>query len=129
MKPAPDGALEKGTGDVELHEAGQDEQMRAAMPVYSRLKDDLLNGSLRPGERLVVDELKQRYDASVSPIREALSTLVGEGFVRREDNKGFRVSPVSIADLEELIDSRIVIEEPALRRSIECGDQAWEEKI
>lgn len=40
--------------------------------------------------------------------------------------RGFEVAPVSIADLEDLTDGRVLIEREALRRSMERGDDAWE---
>ena len=58
-------------------------------------------------------------------MREALSRLVADGLVQASDQRGFRVSPVSPADLADVTQTRIDIEGLALRRSIERGDQAW----
>ena len=58
-------------------------------------------------------------------MREALSRLVADGLVQASDQRGFRVSPVSVADLEDVTKTRIDIESLALRRSIERGDRAW----
>jgi len=115
--------------DTELHDIALEESALPMSSIYKRLKEDLLNGDLEPGERLVVDALKKRYVVGISPIREALSHLTAEGLVRREDKKGFRVSDVSAADLKELVEIRCLIEEPALRRSINLGDQSWEEQV
>ena len=58
-------------------------------------------------------------------MREALSRLVADGLVQASDQRGFRVSPVSAADLRDVTQTRTDIEGLALRRSIERGDAAW----
>ena len=54
-------------------------------------------------------------------MREALSRLVADGLVQASDQRGFRVSPVSAADLRDVTQTRVDIEGLALRRSIEHG--------
>jgi DNA-binding GntR family transcriptional regulator len=54
-----------------------------------------------------------------------LSRLVADGLVVAEDQRGFRVSPVSELDLQDLTSTRIEIEGLALRRSIQLGDDVW----
>jgi DNA-binding GntR family transcriptional regulator len=94
--------------------------------VYSQLRSDILAGRLGPGERLRAESLRQRYCAGGSPVREALMRLEAEGFVRLEQNKGFRVAEVSTAHLHDLQATRIEIENVALRWSIERGGLEWE---
>jgi GntR family carbon starvation induced transcriptional regulator len=62
-------------------------------------------------------------------VREALSRLVADGWVKAIDQRGFRVCPVSIEDLQDITRTRIDVESIALRRSIEAGDLAWEGRI
>ena len=71
--------------------------------VYQELRADLLAGRLKPGEKLRAEALGQRFSIASSPIREALNRLVSEGFVLLEDQKGFRVAPVSESELRELV--------------------------
>ena len=59
------------------------------------LRADILRCRLRPDTRLRLEELRERYGMSISPLREALMRLQSEGLVTLEENKGFRVSPVS----------------------------------
>lgn len=66
---------------------------------------------------------------SVSPVREALARLVATGLATAEHNHGYRVAPLSAADLQDLVDTRIREESWALRRSIENGDEVWEGRI
>ena len=97
--------------------------------VYDRLLEDILKGKLEPGLKLRLQVLKQDYDVGNSPLREALNRLSENGMVVREENKGFRVAPTSLEELEELIRTRCWLEEIALRESIANGGDAWEERI
>jgi len=100
-----------------------------ASSVYQRLRNDILQGRLEPGSKLRLQHLAKEYSVGNSPLREALNRLSSNGLVTREENKGFRVSPASIAELQELIRTRCWLEETALRESIKNGDAAWEERV
>ncbi len=97
--------------------------------VYERLMEDILKGKLAPGLKLRLQVLKKDYDVGNSPLREALNRLSENGMVIREENKGFRVAPTSIEELEELIRTRCWLEEIALRKSIKNGNDHWEERV
>lgn len=94
--------------------------------VFRRLRADIVACRLAPNERLRVEALRGRYGVGGSPIREALMRLEAEGLVTLEQNKGFRVSPVSTEHLIDLMKTRIEIECIAVRWSIEKGGVAWE---
>ncbi len=97
--------------------------------VYQELRADLLAGRLKPGEKLRAEALGQRFSIASSPIREALNRLVSEGFVLLEDQKGFRVAPVSESELRELVLARCWIDGAAITESIRGFDTAWEEAL
>jgi GntR family carbon starvation induced transcriptional regulator len=96
---------------------------------YSRLRDDIISGVLKPGQKLKVDKLRQQYEVGSSPVREALSLLTSDHFVERMDQRGFRVASVSVAEFEELLKTRCWLEERALRKSIKNGQSGWEEQV
>jgi GntR family transcriptional regulator, carbon starvation induced regulator len=100
-----------------------------ATSIYGRLRRDILRGVFRPGERLRLDALCDRYEIGATPLREALNRLSAEELVNREEQRGFRVAPMSLADLAELTKTLCWITELALRESIRNGDQAWEESV
>ena len=100
-----------------------------ASSVYDQIRLDILTGDLRPGEKLRSKYLRGRYQAGISPVREALNRLATERLVCRQDQRGFHVAGVSKADLIELTKTRCWLEEIALRQSIERGDEAWEEQV
>jgi DNA-binding GntR family transcriptional regulator len=97
--------------------------------VYDRLLDDILSGRLKPGSKLRFQALEKAYGVGNSPLREALNRLSSSGLVVREENKGFRVSSANRSEVVELIKVRCWVEELALRESIRCGDEHWEEQV
>ncbi|VTU38638.1 Carbon starvation induced regulator [Variovorax sp. PBL-E5] len=89
----------------------------------------ILRGESPAGSRLNLDEMKGRYDVSLSPLREALSRLTAEGFVHFEAKRGFRVSEMSRANLGEIVTIRRLCEPVAIRESVLHGDDDWEERV
>lgn len=106
-----------------------DEQPTLNATVFNLLRQDILTGRLRPGERLRAETLRQRYDVGGSPVREALMRLEAEDFVVLEQNKGFRVAGVSAEHLQDLSRTRVEIEGLALKWSIAKGGVDWESAI
>jgi len=97
--------------------------------VYDQIRIDIVSCLLEPGQKLRIEALKTRYGLGTSPIREALNRLSSERLVMQIDQRGFIVAPVSLEDLNELTESRCMLYEVLLPRSIERGGQAWEEGI
>ena len=93
---------------------------------YQRIKRDIVFGELEPGAKLKLEQLRARYGASLSTLRETLSRLGSDGFVLAREQRGFFVSPVSKEDLIEISQLRVLLECHALRASIEHGDTEWE---
>jgi DNA-binding GntR family transcriptional regulator len=101
--------------------------LRAA--VCEVLRDDILEGRLEPGNLLSVKDLRARFNTGLSAIREALCQLAADGFVLAEEQRGFRVAPVSAADLEDVTRSRAEIEVFAIREAVANGDMEWESQL
>ena len=96
---------------------------------YNRLRSDIIAGKLAPGAKLRIEELREDYRIGASPLREALNRLAGEGFVTVEEQRGFKVAPISMNDLHDLSRMRIMLECEALRESITNGDDEWEANL
>jgi DNA-binding GntR family transcriptional regulator len=96
---------------------------------YDQLRDALLDCRFESGEPLRIGELQKSLAASQGAVREALSRLTSEGLVQARPQHGFRVTPISAADLRDLTAARIEIEELCLRHAIEAGDVRWEARI
>jgi DNA-binding GntR family transcriptional regulator len=107
----------------------RDDAGTLATAAHERLRTDIISGALLPGDKLRMERLRARYGIGASPLREALNRLASEGLVSRVDQKGFRVSQVSLEELQELTKARLWVTEMALRESIARGDAAWEERI
>ena len=97
--------------------------------VYQQLRADILTGRMRPGEKIRAEALRKRFNTASSPVREALNRLLSEGFVALEEQKGFRVAPVSREELKELVKARCWIDGLAIRKSIERFEVSWEENL
>jgi DNA-binding GntR family transcriptional regulator len=107
----------------------QDASPSLSAQVFENLRSDIIGCRLQPEARLRLEELRERYGAGASPIREALMRLEMEGLVILEPNRGFRVSPISRAHLVDLTANRIEIEGLALRWAMERGGVEWEAEI
>ncbi len=100
-----------------------------ASAIYARLRADILAGRCRPSERLLIAPLGRRFNVSLASVREALSRLVADGLVVAEDQRGFRVSPLSLGDLMDVTQTRVELESLALRRSIKHGGADWQKAL
>ena len=100
-----------------------------AQQCFQQLQAEIIQGILKPGEKLKVKPIKQRFGIGQSPVREALSKLSAFGLVKIEENKGFRVAPVSLADIYDTYKTFTSIENMALALAIELGDDDWEAQI
>lgn len=96
-----------------------------ASALQAQLRADILACRVAPGEKLLAAPLAQRFSTSAAVVREALLRLMGQGLVTAEDQKGFRVVPVSVQDLLDLTETRVEVECLALRRSIARAGPAW----
>jgi len=95
------------------------------LEVHAAIRRRILNGTLKPGEKLSPSVLATEHGVSLSVSREALTRLAEQGLVVSQPQQGFQVSPISRADLLDLTETRLDIETLALRRSIERGDVEW----
>jgi len=97
--------------------------------VYELLRADILAGRLQPGSRLRYAELCDRYETSTGVLREAMLRLSEQGLVKGEPQQGFQVVDLSIEDLRDLTDARVLLESLALRSALADGDVEWESRI
>jgi DNA-binding GntR family transcriptional regulator len=77
------------------------------------LREAIIRGELAPGTRLVLEDLSQRYDISMTPIREAFSILESEGLIAQTPHRGAVVTALDRDELLELYAIRGAIEELA----------------
>jgi DNA-binding GntR family transcriptional regulator len=70
--------------------------------VAARLRTDIMTGTLRPGTFIRLDETAAALGVSITPVREALRTLRGEGMVQLEPHRGHVVVPLTRGDIEDI---------------------------
>jgi len=70
--------------------------------VAARLREQIMDGRVRPGEYLRLERLAAEFGISVTPVREALQSLRSQGFVHLEPRRGFVVAPLSRQDVADL---------------------------
>jgi DNA-binding GntR family transcriptional regulator len=122
MAPAATGQdprLSSRKGSKSSHERSREEQTAMNAPartrttgrvrreqlsdeVASRLRVEIMTGALRPESFIRLDETAARLGVSITPVREALRTLRGEGMVELEPHRGHRVMPLSRSDIEDI---------------------------
>ena len=88
---------------------------RRSLPqaIYLALREKILTGGYRLGEALRQESLAKEFDASRVPVREALNRLEAEGLVILRPRRGFVVASLDIAEVAEIFDLRMVLEEHA----------------
>ncbi len=96
---------------------------------YLVLRDMIVTGELKPGEKLKIDGLRKRLETGASPIREALSLLTSDNLVERIDQRGFRAAAINKANFDEILMLRCTLEDLALRESIANATESWEENV
>lgn len=87
-----------------------------AEQVYARLKDDIFEFRLLPGDRFTETEMAERYEVSRTPMRDALYRLQREGYLEVAFRRGWQVRTLDFAWFDDLYDLRIVLETAALER-------------
>lgn len=69
--------------------------------IFDELRAATLTGQLEPGQRLLENELAERYDASATPVREAMRQLEAEGLVLSEPHRCVRVIETGVQETRE----------------------------
>jgi len=78
--------------------------------VLSLLRNDILSGKYRPGDKLRQDEVAKHFEVSTTPVREAFRGLRSEGLVSIDANKGVVVKGLTVKDVAEIYALRIALE-------------------
>lgn len=85
--------------------------------VAERIRGEILDGTIAPGERINARRLGRRLDISYIPVREAVRRLEAEGFVETKPNVGATAAGISLVELEDVYDLRRLIEPTVARRA------------
>ncbi|HEY4072802.1 MAG TPA: GntR family transcriptional regulator [Herbaspirillum sp.] len=97
----------KTTGNLLLRES-----------VYEQLRADIIKCRILPGSDIREAALAERFQVSKSPIRDALMRLEREGLVITIPRQGYRVTPISLADVEDMFHLRAALERACMERIV-----------
>jgi DNA-binding GntR family transcriptional regulator len=93
--------------------------MTAADRAYAHTKERILDGAYEEGQLIGEGEVSEAVGVSRTPVREAFLRLEAEGMLRLFPKRGALVVPISAADVEDVMETRLLIERFAIRRVVE----------
>jgi DNA-binding GntR family transcriptional regulator len=82
---------------------------------YERIRNDIITCVLAPGAEISEAQLCTHYRLGKAPVRMALIRLAHEGLVRAFPRQGYRVTPVTLKDIHDIFELRLMLEPPAAR--------------
>lgn len=77
---------------------------------YTQLRSRIIDGTYRPGHRLVIDAIARELDVSSIPVREAVRRLEAEGWVTYQRNHGAQVAPIDVHAWTEAVGTLAILE-------------------
>lgn len=86
--------------------------------VTTILRQAIIKGDIKPGEKLVQADIAKQLDVSRMPVREALKTLEMEGLVTIQPHKGAVVNKLTVEDMDEIYEIRTFLEPLTLKKSV-----------
>lgn len=89
------------------------------LKVCNVIREAILKGEFKPGERLKQSDLAEAMGVSRMPIREAFRKLESEGLIKLEPHKGAIVKSIHIGDIEEIYALRAELEKMAVYQSVD----------
>ncbi|TDD94667.1 GntR family transcriptional regulator [Jiangella asiatica] len=93
-------------------------RMSVREEVADALRGAIVSGEMKPGELYSAPGLAERFGISATPVREAMLDLVKQGLVEVVRNKGFKVTDISEADLDQITQIRELLEPPIAAQAV-----------
>ena len=94
------------------------------MAVYEALRQDIIDGRLKPSQKLIMSDLAKRFELSEIPVREAIRRLESDGIVEFTPHMGAVVSKIDESEFVEIYLIRIELEALANRLAVPQCDAA-----
>jgi DNA-binding GntR family transcriptional regulator len=113
-RPAPDPATVSPTAVPLLPARGAEPPLLNDL-AYERIKHDIIACTLAPGSAISESQLGAQYQLGKAPIRIALQRLAHDGLVRAMPRRGYVVSPVTLQDIQDIFELRLLLEPQAAR--------------
>lgn len=93
--------------------------------IFEELKQRILFFRMRPGERLIEDDLARELRTSRTPVREACKRLAEAGLIRAVPHRGYYIRDVNLPEIEELYEVRVALETAAVEAAMRRKDVDW----
>jgi DNA-binding GntR family transcriptional regulator len=90
--------------------------------IVQDLEDQIISGIMKPGQRIIEEELCKSFRVSRSPVREALRILESQGLIKREPRKGVTVTKLSPKEAEDVYRIRANLESLATYLAVKNND-------
>ncbi len=84
---------------------------------YNQLRQEILTCILLPGQVVSERELARKFEMSKTPVREAFTQACHNGLMQRLPGRGYMVAPITIRDIQDLFDLRLILEVTAAERA------------
>lgn len=106
-----------------IEKTKSDDSINKQELVYNKIKEDILNGTFKPGTVMVERKLCDIYNVSRSPVRAALQNLLRDGLLTFYPGQGMQVPEIKLEDIFEIYDLMAMFQKYAVRISIKKMDE------
>ncbi len=96
---------------------------------YDYVKTQIINLGYKPGQVITDTQVANELDISRTPVREAFYRLENEGLLINEARRGWRVYTLSLSDIHEVFDIKVVVEGMVARQAAACQDSSLRERL
>jgi len=91
---------------------------------YERIRHDVISCAIAPGTEISEMQLCAQYKLGKAPVRMALNRLAHDGLVRAMPRRGYMVAPVTVRDIHDVFELRLMLEPAAARMAAGKVDTA-----
>jgi DNA-binding GntR family transcriptional regulator len=92
---------------------------------YEKIKEAIIVNELAPGQAVSESQLAERFAMGKAPLRRALASLTQEGLVQPQSRKGYVVEPLTMKDIHDIWDVRLLLETEAARLAAGNVDERY----
>ncbi|NMG45277.1 FCD domain-containing protein [Aromatoleum toluvorans] len=96
-------------------------QPKLVEQVHKAILEEISGGRLRPGSRIIQEQIAKELGVSRQPVQQALALLRSQGVLRDAPGRGLLVAPLDVRYVRNMYDMRAVIEGLACRRAAELN--------
>lgn len=100
-----------------------DQKITYQQQAYEYVKSKILTIGYKPGEMISDSQIARELDVSRTPVREAFCRLENEGLLINDGRRGWRIFSLSLEDIHEIFDLKVVVEGMLARKAARCQDQ------